>query len=252
MKYSVWYLLLALFTDVALGYEKSPDLANNIKVDPFSHANVEEARVTNVSLELDINFEDQALNGSVTLSVERVHPEAQSVVSLHIGLTYFWSKRSTVNSKFQFLDSLDLSIHRVLEEPTGQQLDFVVGDSKKYVGSKLEVKLTLSNERLVDIRIYYTTSKNASGLVWLTKEQTAGKTHPYLFSKCQPYACRSLVPLQGWHFCVPYFKLFTRHFVSKCVQLRLKLEVREKLLFEGHASGKKSVHSQRTSLAVRE
>ena len=89
MKYSVWYLLLALFTDVALGYEKSPDLANNIKVDPFSHANVEEARVTNVSLELDINFEDQALNGSVTLSVERVHPEAQSVVSLHIGLTYF-------------------------------------------------------------------------------------------------------------------------------------------------------------------
>ena len=53
-----------------------------MKVDPHSHANIEEARVTNVSLELDINFEDHVLNGSVTLSVERVKPETKSIVSL--------------------------------------------------------------------------------------------------------------------------------------------------------------------------
>ena len=46
-----------------------------------THANIEDARVTNVSLELDINFEDSVLNGSVILSVERVRPETKSVVS---------------------------------------------------------------------------------------------------------------------------------------------------------------------------
>ena len=99
--------------------------------------------------------------------------------------------------KFQLLDSLDLNIHRVLEETTGKELDYAVGDPVKYMGSKIEVKLPVSNESLVDIRIHYATSENASGLVWLTKEQTAGKTHPYIFSVCEPYACRSLVPLQG-------------------------------------------------------
>ena len=60
-----------------------------MKVDPHSNANVEEARVTNVSLELDINFEDHVLNGSVVLSVERVKPETKSIVSLLIALILF-------------------------------------------------------------------------------------------------------------------------------------------------------------------
>ena len=67
----------------------------------------------------------------------------------------------------------------------------------KYIGSKVEVTLPVLSERLVDIRIHYTTTSNASGLVWLTKEQTAGKTHPYIFSVFEPYGCRSMVPLQG-------------------------------------------------------
>ena len=60
-----------------------------MKVDPHSNANVEEARVTNVSLELDINFEDHVLNGSVVLSVERVKPETKSIVSFLIGMIRF-------------------------------------------------------------------------------------------------------------------------------------------------------------------
>ena len=74
MKLSVCCLVLILFTTSVLG--------KNMKVDPHSHANIEEARVTNVSLELDINFEDHVLNGSVVLSVERVKPETKTIVSL--------------------------------------------------------------------------------------------------------------------------------------------------------------------------
>ena len=73
MKYTLNTLILFLCT--ANAYVK------NTRVDPHSYANIEDARMTNVSLELDINFEDSVLNGSVVLSVERMRPEAESVVS---------------------------------------------------------------------------------------------------------------------------------------------------------------------------
>jgi leukotriene-A4 hydrolase len=48
----------------------------------------------------------------------------------------------------------------------------------------------------VKITIQYTTANDASALQWLPPAQTAGKTHPYLFSQCQAIHCRSMVPLQ--------------------------------------------------------
>ena len=77
MKYPLNYLILFLCTANSYG--------KNTRVDPHSHANIEDARVTNVSLELDINFEDSVLNGSVVLSVERMRAEAKSVVSFWTG-----------------------------------------------------------------------------------------------------------------------------------------------------------------------
>ena len=101
-------------------------------------------------------------------------------------------------TQFQFLDSLNLNIHKVTDAAAGQKLDFVIGEPVQYLGSKVEVELPASsNTSSVDIKIVYTTDKNAPGLTWLRPEQTAGKTHPYLFSACEPYKCRSMVPLQG-------------------------------------------------------
>ena len=46
------------------------------------------------------------------------------------------------------------------------------------------------------IKIEYSTSENSTALQWLPPEQTAGKTHPYMFSQCQAIHCRSMVPCQ--------------------------------------------------------
>ena len=46
------------------------------------------------------------------------------------------------------------------------------------------------------LKIDYKTNKDSNAISWLTKEQTAGKVMPYLFSQCEDIACRSIAPLQ--------------------------------------------------------
>ena len=59
--------------------------------------------------------------------------------------------------------------------------------------------IDLNNKRFSfrdKIKIEYSTSENSTALQWLPPEQTAGKTHPYMFSQCQAIHCRSMVPCQ--------------------------------------------------------
>ncbi|MEE8294716.1 MAG: M1 family metallopeptidase, partial [Sphingomonadales bacterium] len=60
-------------------------------------------------------------------------------------------------------------------------------------GQRLEIQFP---EGATQVKIGYKTSPTASGLQWLSPEQTAGKTHPFLFSQSQAIHARSWVPLQ--------------------------------------------------------
>lgn len=46
------------------------------------------------------------------------------------------------------------------------------------------------------IVVQYRTTPASTALQWLSPEQTADRSHPYVFSQCQAIHCRSLVPLQ--------------------------------------------------------
>ena len=93
------------------------------------------------------------------------------------------------------LDSRGLNIKAVLDHSNDQKLDFKIYP-EDYVGSKLEVRLPMSKDKTVQVRLDYATSPNSTALQWLPPMQTAGKTHPYLFSQCQAIHCRSMVPCQ--------------------------------------------------------
>ena len=44
-----------------------------------------------------------------------------------------------------------------------------------------------------EVKAVYKTSSTATALGWLSKEQTADKKQPYVFSQCQAIHARSLV-----------------------------------------------------------
>lgn len=142
--------------------------------DPNSHAEPAQVRVTHLDLRLTIDFSQRALLGQATLRLEWVSPHATSLV----------------------LDTRGLSIARVealTEHGEPLVLDYALGPGDQRLGSKLTIT---APQRPVLVRILYSTSPQASGLQWLTPEQTADQTAPCMFSQSEAIHARSWIPLQ--------------------------------------------------------
>ena len=92
------------------------------------------------------------------------------------------------------LDARNLNIKKVLLKSSNATLPFQV-DTK---GESLTIDLGPSvNDSSTSVLIYYSTSSTeCTALQWLTKEQTADRQHPYMFSQCQAIHARSLYPCQ--------------------------------------------------------
>jgi len=141
--------------------------------DPNSYARPDVAKVTNMDLDLTVDFQKQVLTGSVILTVEKVDPKAENLI----------------------LDTRHLDIESVVSEADGSKLDFKVG-AEGYVGSRCDIQLPASENATVKVKIAYSTTQNCTALQWLNPGQTAGKRHPYLFSQCQAIHARSMIPCQ--------------------------------------------------------
>jgi aminopeptidase N len=141
--------------------------------DPFTYANYADVRVNDLVLDLDVLFDARALDGTATLSFERLTADAASLV----------------------LDTNDLEIKSV-EALTGADWTparFALGPDDENLGSMLSISLPENASR---VRIRYRTSPGAGGLQWLAAEQTAGKRHPFMYSQNQAINARSMAPVQ--------------------------------------------------------
>ncbi len=144
---------------------------NTLKVgpDPHSYANFYEIQVRHLDLDLQVDFQQKSLIGSVDLTLERKQASATKLL----------------------LDTSELTIHKILAD--GKPLIYKMYPADVILGSALEISVPINTSV---ISIHYQTSPHASGLQWLTPEQTAGKHHPYLFSQAQAIHARSFIPLQ--------------------------------------------------------
>jgi leukotriene-A4 hydrolase len=90
------------------------------------------------------------------------------------------------------LDTRDLAIESVVDQDR-RPLAFVLHPAEPILGARLAIELPPGTRA---VRIRYCTAPGASALQWLEPAQTAGGTHPFLFSQCQAIHARSVVPLQ--------------------------------------------------------
>ncbi len=156
-------------TPVDTRAEVAPILTTADAKDVHSYARPLEARVTHVALDLDLSFDTKRIGGRATLDIER-KPDAKEIV----------------------LDDDNLEI-RSISDGSGRPLDYKVGASHPNLGAPLAIALRPDTKRIV---IDYRSAPEASALLWLTPEQTAGKTHPFMFSQGQAISNRSWIPTQ--------------------------------------------------------
>lgn len=148
----------------------APDFPKDI----HSLSNPQDVLVTHADLDLDVLFDRKILKGSVTLTVERHGAETAPLV----------------------VDTRDLQIDQAETSPGNTHFtaaEFHLGNAVKFLGAPLSIKLPRDARY---VRILYSTSPAASGLQWLTPEQTAGKKHPFLFTQSEAIHARSWIPIQ--------------------------------------------------------
>jgi aminopeptidase N len=146
----------------------SPAAAQTAR-DIHSFARPDEARVTNVDLDLRADFAAKRLAGTAALDLQAA-PGAGRIV----------------------LDTRDLTV-RAVTDASGRALQWSLGAADSVLGRPLEVRIPSGTRRIV---VRYETSPTAGALQWLTPQQTAGKRHPYLFSQGQAILTRSWIPTQ--------------------------------------------------------
>jgi aminopeptidase N len=146
----------------------APILTSADARDSHSYAQPDVARVTHVSLNLDLDFDSKRAAGTATLDLAAAQG-AQQVI----------------------LDSKGLEIIGAADAD-GRELSVSVGASDKEMGAPVTVRM--GNARRIVIR--YRTGMGAAALQWLTPQQTAGKQHPYLLSQGQPTLNRTWIPTQ--------------------------------------------------------
>lgn len=124
------------------------------------------------------------------------HPTLQH---LGITLTPVFSARTLIGTVVLTFDrpgkvSLDtrkLNITSIIEHGTFTKIPFALGEEDAIFGSSLDFEVPENCRVVID----YDT-KEASGLQWLTPEQTSSKRHPFLFSQGEAIHARSYVPCQ--------------------------------------------------------
>ncbi len=142
--------------------------------DVHSYSNPGQVRVTTLDLDLHVLFDIKSLMGNAVLGFSPIDEKADELV----------------------LDTQKLAIDKVeISEDKSRWVDttFTLGKEDRILGAPLRIKISPSARF---VRVTYSTSPNASGLQWLTPQQTAGKKLPFVYSQNEAIHARSWMPVQ--------------------------------------------------------
>ena len=140
------------------------------KQDLHTFSNYNDVKTTHLNLNLKVNFDKKTLNGVVTFNIENL-----------------------TNAPSLILDCKDLTISKVTLNKDNKETTFTISESHPIFGSSLTINID-KNTTLVNV--YYETNPSSEALQWLNAQQTAGKTHPFLFTQGEAILTRTWIPCQ--------------------------------------------------------
>ncbi|KAG1741787.1 peptidase family M1-domain-containing protein [Suillus paluster] len=145
--------------------------------DPTSQSNYYQISTKHFSLNWSIDFHEKLIKGSITHELSVHESDVKQVI----------------------FDTWDVVIKRVHVEGESGDAQYSLGEKHEVMGSGLYIPLPAGLQVGSSVKVtieYNTTEPGCKALQWLDKAQTHGKTHPFLFSQCQPIYARSLLPCQ--------------------------------------------------------
>ncbi len=147
--------------------------APRVPEDKHTHAEVDQYKPVHLHLDWNIDWDARIISGRVSHDIELIQPGLDSIT----------------------LDASYLKINSVAVQ--GTKVDYSLGTQRGTLGAPLQIPIPATANKKGDrvhVEIDYATTEHCTALGWLTKQQTAGKTNPFLYSQCQAIHCRSLVP----------------------------------------------------------
>ncbi|KAJ7895862.1 leukotriene A4 hydrolase [Mycena leptocephala] len=141
-------------------------------MDPTTHSNYLQIASDSITFDWIIDFPHQFLSGCAKHRLNVLVDDVSEVMQVYR------------RPREGIFDTSDLEILRAEHE---------------VMGSALHIPLPagLKSGTAISVAVFYKTTKDCTALQWLEKEQTQGKSFPYLFSQCQPIYARAMAPLQA-------------------------------------------------------
>jgi len=163
------FLTLSLHTPATA---EVPELDMQREADVHSYARLDELSTSHLDLDIAIDFAAKQVRGTATYTLE-------------------WRGETDA----LYLDTRELTIAKTEVEVDGNWVSTThkLGLPHKVLGRELRVDVP---EDASKVRVHYHSAPTASGLQWLTPEQTAGKQQPFMFSQSQAIHARSWIPIQ--------------------------------------------------------
>ena len=165
---SILFLTILLIT-MACQKKETSEKVTFVK-DPHSFSNPNQAVAKHLDLDIKVDFDTQTISGKASWTIDN----------------------SSKGNEIIF-DENTLNISKVTLGDEEKETQFKLGNEVEFHGKPLHIAIDANTTK---VNIYYSTTKEAIALQWLTPPQTADKKKPFLFSQGESIWSRTWIPCQ--------------------------------------------------------
>jgi aminopeptidase N len=163
-------ILVTLFLTARACQKKDQTEKTTTVTDEHSYSKPELAVVKHLDLDIKVDFDTQTISGKASWLIDNI------------------SKGNEI-----IFDENTLNITKVTLGDDEKETKFELGKDTEFHGKPLHITIEPNTTK---VNIYYSTTKDAIALQWLTPAQTADKKKPFVFSQGESIWSRTWIPCQ--------------------------------------------------------